>query len=206
MSNQLECDNILELQDLYLSIFSLLAPTQTVSCTALYIFVYVRLEGSEIRLDFLQKLSNCISGRLQFVAQVREITFINDTTATTPSATLAALESLQGRPLIFITGGADKGLDFTDLGASLPVRTKAAVFLPGTATKRYQDALVDHAGWKSFDAATMQDAVQKAFALAQPGDMIVLSPACASFGLFKNEFDRGAQFDAAVQAIVSGNS
>lgn len=147
-----------------------------------------------------------LAGRLQFVAQVREITFINDTTATTPSATLAALESLQGRPLIFITGGADKGLDYTDLGAQLPLRTKAAVFLPGTATKRYQDALVDHAGWKSFDAATMQDAVQKAFALAQPGDMIVLSPACASFGLFKNEFDRGAQFDAAVQAIVSGNS
>lgn len=147
-----------------------------------------------------------LAGRLQFVAQVREVTFINDTTATTPSATMAALESLQGRPLILITGGADKGLDFTALGANLPLRSKAAVFLPGTATKRYQQSLAERAGWKMFDAARMPDAVQKAFALAQPGDMIVLSPACASFGLFKNEFDRGAQFDAAVQAIIQGNN
>lgn len=146
-----------------------------------------------------------LPGRLQFVAQSREVTFINDTTATTPSATMAALESLQGRPLIVITGGADKGLDFRALGKLLPLRTKAAVFLPGTATDRYKAALASHEGWKSFDVATMHDAVQKAFALAQAGDMIVLSPACASFGLFKNEFDRGAQFDAAVQDLVTRN-
>lgn len=143
-----------------------------------------------------------LPGRLQYVDQARGVTFVNDTTATTPSATLAALEALHGRPIILITGGADKGLHFQDLGKALPARTKAAVFLPGTATPRYKETIASDAGWTMVDAATMQDAVEKAFGLAQNGDMVVLSPACASFGLFKNEFDRGAQFDAAVQSIA----
>ncbi len=143
-----------------------------------------------------------LPGRLQYVDQARGVTFVNDTTATTPSATLAALEALHGRPIILITGGADKGLHFDALGKAVPTQTKAAVFLPGTATQAYKDALSSTAGWTMLDAATMQDAVEKAFGLAETGDMIVLSPACASFGLFKNEFDRGAQFDAAVAVIA----
>lgn len=141
-----------------------------------------------------------LAGRLQFVEQVRGVTFINDTTATTPDAAMAALKALQGRPIVMITGGADKGLHYDALGEMLPKHCRAIVWLPGTATEKYRQA-VPASDMTQMTAASMAEAVQQAMRLAKTGDLVLLSPACASFGLFKNEFDRGAQFDAAVMTL-----
>lgn len=141
-----------------------------------------------------------LPGRLQFVDEVGGVTFVNDTTATTPSAGLAALKALQGRGLVLITGGADKGLRYDDLAAALPAHCKSLVWLPGAGTDRFKPLVPPTVS--QTEAKSMDEAVRLAFRLAKKGDIVLLSPASASFGLFKNEFDRGAQFDAAVAALV----
>lgn len=142
-----------------------------------------------------------LPGRLQFADEVRGVTFVNDTTATTPPATLAALQTLKGRGLVLITGGADKGLRYDDLASALPQLCKSIVWLPGAGTDRFKPLVA--APLPQSQAQSMEEAVRLAFGQAQPGDIVLLSPASASFGLFKNEFDRGAQFDAAVAALAA---
>lgn len=144
-----------------------------------------------------------LPGRLQFIDEIKGVTFVNDTTATTPSAGLAALSALKDRPIILVAGGSDKQLDFTSLASALPSMVKAVVWLPGTGTERFKAALPTGTRLNQVEAATMQEALKQAFALAQSGDIVLLSPSCASFGLFKNEFDRGDQFNAAIAALAA---
>lgn len=144
-----------------------------------------------------------LPGRLQFIEEINGVTFVNDTTATTPSAGVAALKALKDRPIVMIVGGTDKQLDMAELGALIPKVVKAAVWLPGTGTDRLKPALPKGTELQQVDAASMDEAVRQAFGLAKPGDIVLLSPACASFGLFKNEFDRGDKFNAAVADLAS---
>ena len=139
-----------------------------------------------------------VPGRLELVREANGVKVYNDTTATTPEATLAALAALRDARLtkpnvILIMGGADKELDMSALMAKLP-EVKRVVLLAGTGTERIRadmpDASVFH---------TLADAVASAFAHAEKGDVILFSPAFASFGMFKNEYDRGEQFDALVK-------
>jgi UDP-N-acetylmuramoylalanine--D-glutamate ligase len=130
------------------------------------------------------------------------IRIFNDTTATTPEATLAALDALAPagftpeQNLILIAGGADKGLDMNKLLLEIPKRTKRTILLAGTGTSRVLEFLP---GASVFDG--LEPAVHEALAAAQPGDSILFSPAFASFGMFKNEYDRGDQFNAIVKAL-----
>lgn len=119
-----------------------------------------------------------VEGRLQFVREVNGVKFYNDTTATTPQATLAALDALGTEHTVLIMGGADKGLDMSKLEARLP-SVKHVV--------RIEQGLK-----RAFDEARSH---------AQSGDTVLLSPAYASFGMFKNEYDRGDQFVALVEAL-----
>ncbi len=137
--------------------------------------------------------------RLEHVATLEGVDWVNDSAATTPDAAAAALDAYAGRPTVAIAGGSDKGLDLAPLAAALAAHATGVVLLDGTATGPLaavlEGAVPVHGPVDSMDAA-----VAAAAALAVPGGVVLLSPGCASFGLFVDEFDRGDQFRAAVQA------
>lgn len=136
-----------------------------------------------------------VSGRLELVAEKGWVKIYNDTTATTPEATLAALAALDPSRIVLIMGGADKGLDMDALLAKLP-ELKRVILLAGSGTDRIKCQLPE---------ASVYESIAEAFAAARsaaaPGDAILLSPAFASFGMFKNEYDRGDQFNTLVKEL-----
>lgn len=139
-----------------------------------------------------------LPGRQEEVATVRGVKFINDTTATTPDAAMAALQRFgekKSGKLILIGGGQDKKLLFGNFIRAMQKFADTIIFLPGTATEKIQPKMQN---WKYrkkvFTAGSMSSAVKIAFRAARQGDVILLSPGAASFGLFLNEFDRGNQF------------
>ncbi len=135
-----------------------------------------------------------VAARQELVGFIDGMRVYNDTTATTPEAALAALASIPG-PWVLIAGGSDKRLDFAPLAERLRAADglRGVVLLPGRGTDRLRPQLT---GCRISDADDMAEAVDRALELARPGDAVLLSPACASFGLFSNEFDRGDQFVA----------
>jgi len=138
--------------------------------------------------------------RQELIRELGGIQFINDTAATTPDATLAALDSLD-RPVVLIAGGSDKELDFAALGVvvrALGADVRAVVLLEGSATDKVAAALGEHVAGRY---ASLRAAVEAAHRLARPGDAVLLSPGCASFGMFVNEFDRGDQFNEIVRGL-----
>lgn len=136
-----------------------------------------------------------VPGRLELVAEKSGVKIYNDTTSTTPEATLAALSALNPTRTILIMGGADKGLDMKALLAKLP-EVKEVILLAGTGTE------VIHKNFPTFVVQdSLKDAVARAVTQAESGDAILFSPAFASFGMFKNEYDRGDQFTALVQKL-----
>ncbi len=144
---------------------------------------------------------------LEFVREVDGISFYDDSTATVPEAAIAALDSFPDRPIL-IAGGSDKGLSFDGLVARIISDTKRTVLLKGDASDRLlrllSKRLPDEDVRNRFPPVTsMEEAVQAAVSFAKPGDTVVLSPGAASFGLFRNEFERGERFKEAV-ARLSG--
>lgn len=141
--------------------------------------------------------------RLQLVRTLNGVDYINDSAATMPDATIAALSTYADKPLILLIGGSDKALEFEELAQVFRKHKyiKHLIWLPGTATARMQQALLPHTNAPSHNASTMDEAVQTASSLSQPGDTILLSPGSTSFGLFLHEFDRGNSFIHAVKAL-----
>jgi len=139
---------------------------------------------------------------MERVAVIDGVTFINDTTATAPIAAVAALDALSRRGQVhLLAGGADKRLDPVPL-AEAAARHDAQVYLfTGTATPTLKTALESNGVTPRGPFAGMADAVAAAWNEARAGDIIVLSPGCASFGLFRDEFDRGDRFREAVEAL-----
>jgi UDP-N-acetylmuramoylalanine--D-glutamate ligase len=137
-----------------------------------------------------------IEHRLEFFHEAGGIRFYNDTAATIPEAAAAAAESFDAPPVL-IAGGADKALDFTPL-VRAAARVKTLVLLAGTGTDKLRP-LLDGAGIPyrgPFDS--VEDALGASLEGARPGDRVILSPGCASFGMFLNEFDRGRRWKEAV--------
>ena len=136
-----------------------------------------------------------LEGRQEKVAVIRGVNFINDTTATIPDATIAALKRFRGKTknkIILIAGGQDKKLDFRPLAAAIKKYASILILLPGSATAKLKRSL--HITNHIYNAKSMREAVSIAQRLAKKGDYILLSPGAASFGLFLNEFDRGEKF------------
>jgi UDP-N-acetylmuramoylalanine--D-glutamate ligase len=135
--------------------------------------------------------------RMEPVAVVRGVEFINDSKATNINSTWFALESMT-KPVILILGGTDKGNDYSILEDLVKEKVKTIVCLGVDNTKIHAafDKIVP-----VIDTASAQDAVQASFNAAEKGDVVLLSPACASFDLFKNYEDRGKQFKEAVKAL-----
>lgn len=143
--------------------------------------------------------------RLETIRLLSGIRYVNDTAATATDASIAALETFGAttkKRIILITGGADKNLSFGAWAKSCAKHAKALVIFDGTATPKMTAALD---GARATATRTlvrsMPDAVAEARRQAKRGDVILLSPGCASFGVFKNEFDRGDQFTSAVKKL-----
>ncbi len=134
--------------------------------------------------------------RLQSVGTVRGVEFVNDATSTTPVSGCAAMEALADRQVLLIAGGADKGLDMTPFGR-VARKAKNIALLEGTATDALEDAIAESGGQDRIVGRfpDLETAVRILYHEAQPGDVILLSPGCASFGMFVNEFDRAEQFN-----------
>lgn len=143
-----------------------------------------------------------LPGRLEHLGEINKRIVINDTTSTTPTSGIKALESIvPNQKIILIVGGNSKDLPIEDLVAAIKNRAKAIVYLTGNATsilqKEFEASDIPSAG--PFNS--MKDTVSSAFGFADPGDVILFSPSFTSFGQFKNEFERGEQFNHAVKTL-----
>jgi UDP-N-acetylmuramoylalanine--D-glutamate ligase len=139
-----------------------------------------------------------VEHRLEKVARVRGIQFINDSKATNVNSCWYALQSMKTK-VVLILGGTDKGNDYTEIEQLVKDKARALVFLGADNSKLHK--FFDRKVEKTEDASSMKEAVQKAYALAHEGDTVLLSPCCASFDLFKNYEDRGNQFKECVRRL-----
>ena len=151
----------------------------------------------EIVRESLENFEN-IEHRLEFVARVHGITFINDSKATNVNSAWYALESMD-KPVIWVAGGTDKGNDYNELMELVKMKVKAIICL----TKDSSKIRAAFAGVVDtiIDTDSAEQAVRVAYDLGKDGDAVLLSPACASFDLFENYEDRGRQFKAAVKSL-----
>lgn len=162
--------------------------------------------GIAARLQEIRKesIKSCLSDfqtlehRLEHVAEVRGVSFINDSKATNVNSAWFALESMN-KPVILIAGGVDKGNDYTSLKPLVHEKVKAIVCLGKDNSKIHEafGSLVD----TIIDTEEISEAVLSAFYLGLPGDVVLLSPSCASFDLFENYEDRGDKFKRAVHDL-----
>ena len=136
--------------------------------------------------------------RLQPVRERNEVEYINDSKATNVEAAWYALDGVK-RPIVWIAGGTDKGNDYASLQPLAQQKVKALVCL-GVDNAKLRAAFADYVPYLE-ETRSMAAAVQRAAALAAPGDVVLLSPCCASFDLFKNYEDRGHQFMKQVNAL-----
>ncbi len=152
---------------------------------------------NEVIRESLSDFDN-IEHRLEKVNTVHGIEFINDSKATNVNSAWYALESME-KPVIWIAGGIDKGNDYALLADLVREKVKAIICL-GTDNKKLHKAFRDIVP-EIRDVTSAADAVREAYALGRKGDVVLLSPACASFDLFKSYEDRGRQFKAAVRSL-----
>ncbi len=136
--------------------------------------------------------------RLEVVAVDEGVRYVNDSAATIAEAALAAIESFDA-PVHLIAGGSDKGLPL-DAFAEIAGRTASLHLLEGTATRRIMELLEAAGGSYSGPYESLEAAFSAARAAARAGEVVLLSPGCASFGMFRNEFDRGNRFRDLVQS------
>ena len=139
-----------------------------------------------------------VEHRLEFVAKVHGITFINDSKATNVNSTWFALESMDA-PTVWIVGGVDKGNDYTELLDLVKDKVKAIICL-GTENKKIIETFTGVVD-TIVEAGSAMEAVSLGYRLAKKDETVLLSPACASFDLFENYEDRGDQFKSCVRAL-----
>lgn len=152
---------------------------------------------SEVLRASLSDFQN-VEHRLEHVSMVHGIEFINDSKATNVNAAWYALESLD-KPIVWVMGGQDKGNDYEQLMDLVKLKVKAIVCL-GTDNSRIIEAF-GHVVKDIVETGSAEHAVQAAYALASSGDVVLMSPACASFDLFENYEERGRRFKAAVKGL-----
>lgn len=133
--------------------------------------------------------------RLEFVREIKGVKYYNDSFATTPESTITALQSFSA-PVVLLAGGADKDSDFSVLAREIKKRVKFVVLLDGQATPRLQKLLlkIGFLATKMKIVYNIKDAVKLAREKSTNGDIVLLSTACASFGMFKNYKERGKLF------------
>lgn len=142
-----------------------------------------------------------IEHRLEFVCERGGVRYYNDSKATTPESAMAALESFDA-PIILIAGGYDKHVSFDTFAERTAYRARAAILLGETAGK-IAEGLERHPrdGFTWSVVGTLAEAVHRASGIARPGDIVVLSPACASYDMFVNYEERGKQFKEVAKGL-----
>lgn len=140
--------------------------------------------------------------RLETIAVIDEVTYINDTTGTTPAAGIMALKSID-QPIILIAGGSTKKLTMDDFAQLVAEKTKKVVLLEGAETNNLRKLIMQFGGKEKIIGifTNFCAAVMAARSAAKSGDVVLLSPGCASFGMFQNEFDRGQQFNKIIKTL-----
>jgi UDP-N-acetylmuramoylalanine--D-glutamate ligase len=151
----------------------------------------------EVIRESLKSFQN-VEHRLETVAKISNVEYINDSKATNVNSTWYALESM-GKPTIWIAGGIDKGNDYEALKPLVREKVKVLICL-GKDNKKLHEAFANEVG-QIIDTYSMKEAVKQAVSFAMEGDAVLLSPACASFDLFQNYEDRGRQFKNAVLSL-----
>ncbi len=142
-----------------------------------------------------------LPGRQEILGEVEGVMYVNDTNSTSPEALMAALSRFgNGGNVVLIAGGNAKGFTFDDVAQQIGEECKYVVLLEGEATGDLEKLIDGKAPSERVD--NMKAAVEAAVANSSLGDIILLSPAAASFTLFKNEFDRGEQFKAAFEKLA----
>ena len=139
-----------------------------------------------------------VEHRLEYVATVKNIRFINDSKATNVNSCWYALQSMK-TPVVLILGGTDKGNDYSEIEELVRTKVKALIFM-GLDNKPLH-TFFDRKIANIKDVQSMEDAVNAAYEMANEGDSVLLSPCCASFDLFKNYEDRGKQFKNCVRNL-----
>ncbi len=156
---------------------------------------------SDVSADWLRKSLSDFGGvehRIEYVATVKGVRYVNDSKATNVNSCWYALQSMT-TPVVLILGGKDKGNDYTEIEALVKEKVRALVFLGVDNDKlhRFFDGKVA----VTEDARSMEECIKRCAALAQSGDTVLLSPCCASFDLFKSYEDRGHQFKERVKEL-----
>lgn len=141
---------------------------------------------------------NNIEHRLENVLTVKGVQYINDSKATNVNSAWYALECMD-KPVVWIAGGTDKGNDYSELYPLVEKKVKALICM-GKDNKKLHESFKGRIATIT-DALSAKEAVEKAYELAEDGDVVLLSPCCASFDLFKNYEDRGKQFKEAVRML-----
>lgn len=137
--------------------------------------------------------------RLEFIADVNGVKWYNDSVATTPQSTIAALQAFD-QPKILIAGGYDKGICFNDLAKEIAKKVKAVILIGQTA-EAIAKAIEAESNIKIEMAGSLEDAVRLADKIAATGDIVLFSPACASYDMFRNFQKRGLKFSTLVHQI-----
>jgi len=153
---------------------------------------------AKIRKENIREALNSFEGvehRLEKVAVIRGVTYINDSKATNVNSCWYALESMK-TPVVLILGGTDKGNDYTEIEHLVMEKCHTLIYLGVDNDKLH--AFFDAKVSAAFDARSMEEALQLSYEHAQKGDTVLLSPCCASFDLFRNYEDRGEQFKQGV--------
>ena len=138
------------------------------------------------------------------MAEVKGVKYYNDSLATNPHATMAALAAFANQPIILITGGFDRGLDYSPLAKKiLQSNVKKLILLPDTGKKIFTKLKEQKTNNKNnvSEVSSMQEAANQANRSAIDGDIVLMSPASASFNMFRDYADRGDQFKAAVKSL-----
>jgi UDP-N-acetylmuramoylalanine--D-glutamate ligase len=151
----------------------------------------------EVVRESLEDFVN-VEHRLEFVAKVHGIEFINDSKATNVNSTWFALESMD-KPTVWVVGGVDKGNDYSELMELVKGKVKAIICL-GVDNQKLLETFTGEVE-TIVEARSAMEAVAYGYRLAKDGETVLLSPACASFDLFENYEDRGNQFKTAVRAL-----
>ena len=136
-------------------------------------------------------------GRFELIRKFKGIVYYNDTNATTPDALIAALKALYGKSIILIAGGNDKNLDYKEMVNLMEKKVKALILIKGTAT----DKIISYLSEPVEVVSNMKEAFIKARSFSKKDDIVLLCPGAASFGVFKNEYDRGEQFIKLVKKL-----
>ena len=140
-----------------------------------------------------------VEHRLEYVATIRGVRYINDSKATNVNSCWYALQSMK-TPVVLILGGTDKGNDYSEIADLVREKVHTLIFM-GLDNKKLNEYFGLNSNCKIVDTDNLADAVKAAYEVAQKGDTVLLSPCCASFDLFKNYEDRGEQFKEAVKKL-----